>query len=137
MRALILSQITLSAYKNFAGTMVYGINDTQNAALAARSSDLIAYINSNGGSLISLGQSSLTTAYNWLPSTFTQVAMSFTDVTGTTELPYISSTTTCSSMSHASWHGYVWLAGWFRGCECAWMPVVLRPYLFLIMTGAL
>ena len=32
--------------------------------------------------------------------------MNFIDVTGTLELPYISSTSTSSGISHANWHGY-------------------------------
>jgi len=95
-----------SAFKNFAGYTVGGINDAQNAALAARSAALVAYVNSYGGSLVSLGQSSLPSAYTWLPTPLVQKAMNFVDVEGTTMLPYISSTSTGSSLSHMYWHGY-------------------------------
>ena len=62
-----------SAYKNFGGTVVNGINDSQNSALAARKVDLLYYVNNLGGSLVCLGQSSLTSAYTWLPKALTQV----------------------------------------------------------------
>ena len=65
--------VTRSASKNFGGSLVNGITDTQNAALAARGADLMSYINDDGGSFVCLGQSSLASAYTWLPKALTQV----------------------------------------------------------------
>ena len=62
----------------------------------------MAYVNSHGGSLVSLGQSSLASAYTWLPVALNQTALNFADVTATAEMGYISATSTSSGISHAN-----------------------------------
>ena len=68
--------------------MVYGINETQNSALAARGPDLVSYINDHGGSFVCLGQSSLTSAYTWLPSPLVQVGLNNEELHSETSLIY-------------------------------------------------
>lgn len=104
-----ISSVNFGAYKIVYIPSDYnrgGITEAQNAILVTRKNDLADYINNQGGSLIVLGQISITTSYNWLPQQLSYHPDGFSNVTVTTGMPYISSASSSIAISHNAWHGY-------------------------------
>ncbi|GAX76820.1 hypothetical protein CEUSTIGMA_g4266.t1, partial [Chlamydomonas eustigma] len=97
-----------SAYINGGGVQVNGITDAQNNALVARSQDIKTYINTFGGSLIALGQSTLSKPYGWLPVQVNYTQKNNINIGTTADINVISNTSTGPNLSHNAWHGYFW-----------------------------
>jgi len=111
-----------SAFQNLDGIIVNGINETQNNALVARRADITKYINNQGGSLVALGQSSLTNAYAWLPMQPNYEAWSSPSVDPTADMRIISPRSTAAALYHPMWHGYFWgPPGWTGMTVLAYM----------------
>ncbi|EFJ49171.1 hypothetical protein VOLCADRAFT_90034 [Volvox carteri f. nagariensis] len=111
------SSSTYSSYNLTRYKMIYvpsdngntdgGITSTQNQALIAIRPKIVDFVNKRGGSMVVLTQSSFgTSAFGFLPVSFTFTALDFVDVSITREMQLFSPESNNSNLDHVYYHGY-------------------------------
>lgn len=84
-----------------------GINGAQLGVLNTRAADLLAFVNTEGGSLIALTEADISGGWGWLPFGLTTVDVSFIDAVVTSAMttsPGVSPTTSSANLSHCCFH---------------------------------